>query len=835
MRRFLTLVCLLCVAIPAGISISGCTRNPAAAYCNGVGYGQKITDVASIFLQPQTTGISIAFGQTTQLSSPTAENCKGSAASVSSFTYGTTNNQIVDISPSGNLCAGTWNRNTGGGIANYTYCNPPNPLPSTGGLPYATAYVTAAGDSVTSNPVEVYVHPQVASITLVGPPSCLSQGALAQLDAQACIAGSNNTQVEFCAPASVTPANYACSATPGATIPSCSVSLGTLSFNVGTSAIASINAETNQITAEQPGTTVITASIANAGSLAGYFSTCPPKSINVTLANGTEKGTITQGVVQNLTTTIYDTNNQLITGLTLEYQSTDPIDISSVSSGALTASYPGVASVYAICQPPTCNSAPINVDGLYGTGLSLASNPVNVTVPGTASQYVWFGAPGQSQYFVSVELLSGTVGSPVRLPYVPNSMMMDRLGQNLYFGSAHELMIYNPVSNTLSKQDPNAPGVVLAVAPNNQQILVNDQVRQVFYIYSGSSGVQASFGGMGNAAAWTPDSNTLYITDSAALNNAAQGITTHRDTLYVYNVGTGFTSYPLPPSPQSADPNQLNSFVSNTVQTPAVTIPSVGAYLRGSPTTARTWCPSGTVGNNASITFYPQGDTVLDASNSPVQTDTLAATTDGQHILGAALIGGGVTLSDIGVTIPTTECPGSGTSTLTPLNIAHALNQAPLSKVNATAVNQVMPSPSSNLAFITYDGSTPGALLPYYVPGICTPGIGSVPPVCAAGTVGYLTLGGSAASAITAPVAGAFSPDNTLFFVSTAGDNLIHYISVPLVSTNPAKADTQQVAPDLPACTPLNAGGLDPGCTLTAPTTNPVPATVITVIPRSTT
>jgi hypothetical protein len=101
--------------------------------------------------------------------------------------------------------------------------------------------------------------------------------------------------------------------------------------------------------------------------------------------------------------------------------------------------------------------------------------------------------------------------------------------------------------------------------------------------------------------------------------------------------------------------------------------------------------------------------------------------------------------------------------------------------------------------------------------------------------VGYLTLGGSAASAITAPVAGAFSPDNTLFFVSTAGDNLIHYISVPLVSTNPAKADTQQVAPDLPACTPLNAGGLDPGCTLTAPTTNPVPATVITVIPRSTT
>ncbi len=810
MRRFLTLVCLLCVAIPAGISISGCTRNPAAAYCNGVGYGQKITDVASIFLQPQTTGISIAYGQTAQISTPTAETCKGTSAAVATYTYGTTNNQIADISPTGNICAGIWNRNTGGGIANYTYCIPPNPLPATNGLPFATAYVTASANSVTSNPVEIYIHPQPTSITLVGPKSCLSQGQLAQLDAQACIVGSNNQQQLFCAPASVTPANYACPLPPGVTsVPSCSVSLGTLSYQVGTAAIASINAETNQITAEQPGTTVITAAIANAGSLAGYFSTCPPQSIKVTLANGAEKGTITRGVVQNLVTTILDTNNNPITGLTLDYQTTDPIDITTTANGGLTASFPGVASVYAICQPPTCNSAPINVDGLYGTGLSIASNPVNATVPGTASEYVWLGAPGKSQYFVPLELLSGTIGSPVRLPYVPNSMMMDRLGLSLYFGSERELMIYNPLTNTLTKQDPNAPGVVLAVSPDNQEILINDQVRQVFYIYGGTSGVEASFGGMGNAAAWTPDAKTLYITDSASLGPG------HSDTLYVYNVNTGFTSYDLTKTTGGS-------------QSLAITIPSVGAYLSGSPgfsTVARTWCPSGTVGNNASITFYPQGDSV------PLQTDVLAATTDGNHILGAALIGGPgpITLDDIGVTIPTTECPGTGTNTLTALNIAHpnAPTQVQVNKVNAAAVNQVVPSPASNLAFITYNpaSANPNPQLPYYVPG--TGG--------AAGTVGYLTLGGGAGATITAPVAGAFSPDDTLFFVSTAGDNLIHYISVPLVSTNPAKADTQQIAPGLPACTPLSAGGIDPGCTLTTPTTNPVPATVITVVPRSTT
>src|SRR5580658_10416645 len=102
MRRFLTLVCLLCVAIPAGISISGCTRNPAGNYCYGLAYGLKNTDVASITLQPQTTGISLAFGQTQQISTPSALTCTGSGASVNSnqYTFGTTNNKLVDVSPS---------------------------------------------------------------------------------------------------------------------------------------------------------------------------------------------------------------------------------------------------------------------------------------------------------------------------------------------------------------------------------------------------------------------------------------------------------------------------------------------------------------------------------------------------------------------------------------------------------------------------------------------------------------------------------------------------------------------------------------------------------------
>jgi len=833
MRRFLTLVCLLCLAIPAGISISGCTRNPAAQYCPATsGYGLKITDVASIVLQPQTTGISLAFGQTQQVSAPQAKTCTGASASVAAYTYGTTNNRLVDISPTGNICAGTWNRNTGGGIANYTICSKPNPLPSTNALPYGIAYITASGDSVTSNPVEVYVHAQVTSVTLVGPQECLSQGQEAQLDAQACYEGSGSQQVLFCAPSSVTKTSYACPLPSGVTsVPNCSGVLGNLYYLPNIATIATINAETNQITAQQPGTTEISASVAGGSSSAGYFSTCPPKSINLTLANGTVKGTITKGVQQTLVTTVLDTNNLPITGLILDYQSTDPIDLAVGPSGGITTSFPGVASIYAICQPASCNPGPINEIGLYGTGLSISSNPVTVTTPGTASDYLWFGAPGQSQYFVSVELLTGTLGSPVRMPYVPNSMVMDRLGNNLYFGSTHELMIYSTVGNQLSKQDASAPGVVLAVSPDNSMLLINDQQRQVFYLYNTSAGINSSIGGVGNAAAWTPDSKTLYVTDNASLGP------NHSDTLYIYNVNTGWTTYPLPPSPLPQSTLPPNVGIAGTAQTPALTIPSVGAYLRGSPTEAHTWCPSGTVGN---VAFYPLGDTVLDASSNPVRTDTLAATTDGQHILGAAVlnsgVAGGVTLYDIGVTIPSAvQCPGAGSNTLSPLTIQHTVNQAALGNVSAAAVNQVVPSPASNLAFITYTGTASGASLPFYIPGVCTPGIGGAPPICAAGTVNYLPLGGSAAAAITAPVAGAFTPDDTLFFVSTAGDNLIHYISVPLVTTNPAKADTQQIAPNLPACMPMANGGLDPGCALTAPTTNYVPATVITVKPRSTT
>jgi hypothetical protein len=362
-------------------------------------------------------------------------------------------------------------------------------------------------------------------------------------------------------------------------------------------------------------------------------------------------------------------------------------------------------------------------------------------------------------------------------------------------------MVYSTSNNGKASENPSLPGVVLAVSPINQQILINDQVRQVFYLANANGNIAATFGGLGTAAQWTPDSKTLYVTDSAS---AGPG---HTNTLYVYNASTGWTVYSLATSGGTSGPQNL-----------AVTVPGVGTYISGDPTVAHTWCPTGTPADYGSMTFYPQGDTVN------VDTDVLAATKDGMHILGAAATGTGISLSDIGVKIPTGDCPAAVNGVLQPLTIAHTLNQTTLN-VSATSLDGVVTSPAavnqgvntagSSLSFVLYNGNATGATLPYYSQ--------TTAETSALGTVGYITLAGS--SAITAPIAGAFSPDNTLFFVSTSGDNKVHYIDTTTLT------DTKQISPNLPPCTP----GSDPGCKITGPAPSVVPATVIWVKPRSTT
>ena len=162
-------------------------------------------------MNPVTAGLSLSYGQTQQAQTPQGLTCKGQTVSIAAaqLTYGTTNNQIADISPAGNICAGTWNRNTGGGIADYTYCNAPNPVAFHGrhtlpGRLYnrdrSLCHIESGGGVYP----RAYHHGRF-SLALVGTgfQQCYSQGQTAQLDSQACYS-QNGKQVLLCAPSSIT-------------------------------------------------------------------------------------------------------------------------------------------------------------------------------------------------------------------------------------------------------------------------------------------------------------------------------------------------------------------------------------------------------------------------------------------------------------------------------------------------------------------------------------------------------------------------------------------------------------------------------------------------------
>jgi trimeric autotransporter adhesin len=163
-RRFLSLFILLFFALPVGISLSGCAKGTSSVFCSGT-IGPRVGDPQTITLTPTVGGLSMGFGQTQNVTTPTAADCKNNTVSISKYTYSTVdpNNAaaipVADVNPTtGQLCAGTWNRNTPGGVADYTFCT------STGKS--GTAALTASGGGANSNKVLVYVHPQITAITL---------------------------------------------------------------------------------------------------------------------------------------------------------------------------------------------------------------------------------------------------------------------------------------------------------------------------------------------------------------------------------------------------------------------------------------------------------------------------------------------------------------------------------------------------------------------------------------------------------------------------------------------------------------------------------------------
>lgn len=785
MRRFVTLAVLLLFTIPFGVSISGCSKGTAVVFCNGGDSGPIVGQVSTITLTPKIFGISLNQGQIGQVSTPTATDCKGSSVTVSSFTYGVFDANghatldVADVVPSGTnagkLCAGTWNRNTGGGIADFTTCNVTG---KTG-----TVFVVASGNGANSNPLPIFVHPKVTNVVLGNPtPSnacaatddavnaanqssnccqlskqatvtadpyvgdkCISQSSTAQLVARAFDANGNNI--------------------------TCSV--GHLTFAAQSTSVVTID-ENGVATAQQPGSTVISANLTQAGSSAGFFSTCPPVSIALSVPNtgGQTSVTVNQNNTQPLSAVAIDQYGKTLTGLALDFLSTTPTTIPAASTGTVTPTFPGAASITAVCQPPNCNPSPNNQIGLFGNGKPIASNPVNVTTPGTNSTLLWIASTG-SRYIVPIDFTNpSSTTSPQlkRLPYAPNSMVISNDGSTIYLGSPIELMVYNATTNSILREDNTVEGQVLAISPDGTTLIISDPRKQLIYLYASAGTITSTYGGVATHAEFTPDNQTVYITMG---NVDANGKVTPNNQLLVHSNFTGWNLTTL--GAPSSDV--------------AVTVPSVGAYLAGSPTTGRSYCASttitGTPPNVTSIAneFYPLAD------SATVTTDRIVATNDGLHILGATATGG-ASLTDLGFNAPGLPPPpaagrpvGACPDTIVPAtffaNQRGSTRTVALNGVNsATAITGIIPTSDSKLAFVTYTGS---GSLPAYA--------------TASGTVTPITLTGA-----TAPVAGTISSDNTTVYVGTTGDNRVHLINT--VPTTPADDPTKAITPNLPGYDP---------------------------------
>ena len=795
MRRFLVLVVLAFFATPLGLSIAGCGHKTTTVYCSGdlesgpsTGQVQTITLAANLAV----SGESLNYGQIGNPLSATAQDCNGASVTVSGgFTYATTNSSIADVNPTnGTVCAGSWNRNTGGGIGSFTICTPP----AGGVTTQHVAYITASASGATSNPIAIYIHPQVTAVALSGgPPNCdtdpdstclTSNGAACnqstvgatqiypEYSPNACV--SQNTPYQLAARV------YQGGYTDAAHNITCQV--GPVNFALqGATNIASLNAQ-GVATANQPGSAIVTATVSNSASAlsSGFFSTCPPASIQLAATNqpaGASQINVSLNTPQSFTATVLDTNNKPITGLALEFNSTLPVNLPA-SGGVVTPAFPGTATITAVCNPPVCNTAPFSQIGYLGNGKPITSNGITVTAAGTSASVIYMASTpsttavnGQtvtnlgSQYVVSEDFTTGQLTSPVKLPFIPNSMVISQDGSTLYLGSSQGLMTLATASNTLSNTFPTVQGPVLAVAPNNSYSVVTDPVRQTVSLITNTGTVFSSFNGVGTRAEWTPDSSTLYVTATVpASSTGTSSANTPVPVLLTYTTFTGWESTPL-------------DEVYNDV---AITVPDVGAYFAGATATeGRSYCSTTTLsGTNipptATNTFSPIAD------SKQVPTDRLTATTDGNHILGATA--STATLYDLSFTLPpaTQETNNplicttlTGNPTPTP---AFSTTVAPhtLTGPTISSISGIVAASNSTSAVVTYTGS--GGVLPLYQP--------------AAGTLTNIPLSGTA----TAPVAGVYSSDDTTFYAGTSGDNQVHIISV----TGATSKDTGVITPNLP-------------------------------------
>lgn len=267
--------------------------------------------------------------------------------------------------------------------------------------------------------------------------------------------------------------------------------------NVVTSLIGS-----GVFTAQNPGSTSIFGSVSGVNGVSTPYVTCPVVNISVHDASSSNTSfSLGTGGTQALTADVYDSLGQYVKpNLTWASSSTASATVAAGTTGnnpaTITAVAPGTASITASCSSPDCNR---NLPAQYST------NVVTAAVSGGTATTV-YAASTNSTSLVPISTSTNVAGTALTLPNLPNSMLFDPAGNNLYLGSSSGFMAINLTTNVVTTS--SIAGSVVAISPNGNYLLLSDAVTNtVYYVTPASETITYTAGGFSTtSSAYTPDS-----------------------------------------------------------------------------------------------------------------------------------------------------------------------------------------------------------------------------------------------------------------------------------------------------------------------------------------
>ncbi|HEV2697564.1 MAG TPA: hypothetical protein VGU90_06195 [Terriglobales bacterium] len=483
MGRFASRATLAFVALSCIILFASCSSsNPTRVVANQI--------PGSVSLAPS-PNVSLELGKI-QAFSPTARNSAGTALN-ETFSFQSSNPAVVTISNNGIACAGTWDSVTAPVV-----CTPG----STG-----TAQVTVSARGVSSPPVTVYVHQHITNIVIGKIPnqpptlstSCLSKRAPSG-DPESLLYQAFAFSGGIDITSSVGPFSWQAVALPGRVTNA--VSLATPAAGAPGCVTSPQGQCLNQqsATANAPGSALFFASASGVNSQPAQFTTCPVQTISLSaLSNPATSFVVNTGTTTTLNATVTDILGMTITGGPLTWSSSNQTAVKVPAAGAtstvfgsvgsVSASAIGAGAVTASCIPPTCNggitpSLPIYPKQAISFDVNSSTAPAAPTVLVSTTGCSPSGNPSNQSCTTRVVPITRTgtnvdfvAGSPVTLPFAPNSLAMNAQGSNAYLGvdslsfGSQAAMVLNGSSVS---QVSNVAGKVLATSPDGGTAVFSD-------------------------------------------------------------------------------------------------------------------------------------------------------------------------------------------------------------------------------------------------------------------------------------------------------------------------------------------------------------------------